>query len=298
VSLPAGLDQEALAVADRPHRARGRPGVDEHAVRCLRGVDRRRDGVAAVRVRLREEEAPVHERHVRGHDDRGGADVAAVGLDARIPFVDEACARVLEDVAAVTGDRLGKAEQVLPGVELRLVLEAHGAGDLERERCLGHERRGQAEPPHHLGLVLELRAFLRALGEHVVVLALEVAVDSAPRAQLLNPLDRGLVRLGVGSRTLLTERIGELSVGGAVARRDLGRRVARGSADDSLRVQEPNPLSAALEQNRRGHACDACADDGHVHVDSARELGIRSLGGRRDPIGLATMRHLTTIAVL
>ncbi len=105
--------------------------------------------------------------------------------------------RLLEHVTAVAGDRLGQCEQVLPRVELRLVLEPHRAGDLERQRSLGGEGDVEAGALGGIDLLLQLRDLVLRLGEDVVGLALEVAVDAVLLHELRHPRERGLVRLGV-----------------------------------------------------------------------------------------------------
>ena len=195
MALPADLDQEPLAVANRPHRPGGDARVDEHAVGSFRLVERSGHGVTAVRVRLRKEEAAVLERKVRGNDDVLGTHDAAIGFDDAGLAVFDVCGdRLLEDVAPLAGNRRRQREQIFPRMELRLVLEPDRRRDPVRKRCLVNERDRKARSLLCFDLGLERRNFLVRPGIDVVGLALEVAVDAVFLDELGDPFEGGLVR--------------------------------------------------------------------------------------------------------
>ena len=184
-----------------------------------------------------------------------------------------------------------RPSRYLRGWNWAWLLELDGAGDLERQRRLGHERGRQPEPAHRLGLPLDLLALLGVLGDHVVVLALEVALDPAPRGEVGDPLDGGLVRVGVDARAVLAERVGQPAVDDAVARGDLGGRVAGRAADDPLGVEQRHALARALEQDCSGHPGDPRADHGDVDLDVCLQLRVVGVRRRGDPDRLAPLRH-------
>ena len=83
-----------------------------------------------------------------------------------------------EQLSAATAYRFREPEQVFARVELRLTLKTDGASDLEGQRALSNEARGQPEPPCHLRLFLDLCHLVVGAAVNVSGLALQVALDA------------------------------------------------------------------------------------------------------------------------
>jgi hypothetical protein len=64
-------------------------------------------------------------------------------------------------------------------MELRLVVEAHGARDFVRQVRLGREGGGQAEPDRDVGLAPDLVEVVGSGGVRVVRLSAQVAVEAS-----------------------------------------------------------------------------------------------------------------------
>jgi hypothetical protein len=155
-------DEQLLLAADRHGADRAGGGVagDVHPGRRL-AVDAADERVGALRVHARERERAVEERVVGGDHDPVGGHAAARRLDgAAAVDVDVDRVRALVDL----GQRRAEREQVLADVELGLVLEAHGGGDVVGQPGLLDQRGRQPGLDRRLGLLLGLRAVVGEVG--------------------------------------------------------------------------------------------------------------------------------------
>ena len=121
----ASRDQPGVvAAAGRAHRAGGLLGADEHAVGCAGGLEPRGDQHMGVGVRLSEELAFAHQRHVRGVDDLERRQDTFVGNHpAWSAMLDRVRARAFEYLPAAAAHGLRQPEQVFARIELRLLVE-------------------------------------------------------------------------------------------------------------------------------------------------------------------------------
>src|SRR5205814_10105227 len=102
-----------------------------------------------------------------------------------------------EDAAAFCFHRLGKAEKVLRGIELRLIRDPQCRGGLERQRRFGEHLGVESDTTRGLCFGRYLTAPCRINCIGVSVLRLEVAGDTEfvdPTADLLNTSS---VRFGI-----------------------------------------------------------------------------------------------------
>ena len=106
-------------------------------------------------------------------------------------------------------------------MELRLVLESQRPGDFERQRRLICQGDVEAGSPGGIDFLLQFRDLLLGLGEDVIGLALEVALDALLLHELRHARERCLVRLGVDASALGTEAVFEIAVDRAVPGGDL-----------------------------------------------------------------------------
>jgi hypothetical protein len=170
-------------------------------------AERRRDGVAAVRVRPGEEEAAVEDRQLRGDDDVGRPDDASPDHDpAGLPVLHVVDATLLEDVAPVAGNGRRQSEQVAPRVELRLVLEPERGADRKREQGLVDEPRRQARLALDFRLLAKLRDLVLGFGVDVVRAPRELAPNPIRLDEPPDPLECSLVRLGIDAGAVPPER--------------------------------------------------------------------------------------------
>jgi hypothetical protein len=137
-------DEQPVAV--RADRVRGRLGREVHPGGPLARSPR--DHVRALRVAAREVEPAVEERQVRGNHHVAGVD-ARPGRRGHAARVEAGGGRALVERAAQRG---GEAVRVPDGVELRLVVEAHGAGHREGQVELLDVRGRQPQLARELGL--------------------------------------------------------------------------------------------------------------------------------------------------
>src|ERR671910_2024743 len=197
-------------------------------------------------------------------------------------------------MAPVARNGRRECKRVLARMELGLVLEPDGRRDREGQRGLPDERRRQPGRLGDLYLLLDLISLLLVVRVHVVVLALEVAVDPVLLDETGDPLEAGLVRLGVHSRPVLAERLLDLRVAEAVPGRDLRGRVAGRAVHDPLRLEYGNGLACALQEDGGGDARDTGAYDGDVNLDRVGQSRVVRLRRGADPERRASPRGFTT----
>src|ERR687898_227709 len=148
-----------------------------------------------------------------------------------------------------------------------------------------------------LYLLLDLIRLLLVARVDVVVLALEVAVDPVLLDETGDPLEAGLVRLGVHSRPVPAERLLDLRVAEAVPGRDLRGRVAGRAVHDPLRLEHGNGLAGALQEDGGGDARDTGANDGDVNLDRVGQSRVVRLRRGADPEGRPALAHGASIPV-
>jgi hypothetical protein len=165
----------------------------------------------------------------RRHDTLVGGDPAGLAV------FDGTRAGALEQLSTVAAHGVREPEQVFARVELRLVVEADRASDLEGQRAFAREARGQPEPPCHLHLSLDLDQLLAGAAVDVGGLALQVALDTELFGEPDDLSEAGLVRRPVRPGPVRAEALLERVIDQAVLRGD-------------LRGRAPGDLSAHLQR--------------------------------------------------
>jgi hypothetical protein len=217
-------------------------------------------------VRSGEVAAAIEERDVRGHHHVPGRDSAAIlqahlaGISVRDPHG----TRALEDLGARLPRRLGQAPEVLDGMELGLVAEAHGARHLPRQVGVGGELHVQPGLVRRRGLGLDVLHVPRGRRPDEGRLAPQVALDPESPRQLDDLSHPGLVGLRVGSGGLGAVTAGDLRQREPVLRGDLRGRVSGHPVTDLSGLDQADAHALLRQQIRRGDAGDPGAEDGDV----------------------------------
>ena len=239
-----------------------------------------------VRIGFGEELAFAHQRHVRGVDYVSRRHHALVGDDpAWLAVFDRARASAFEYQSAAAAHGLRQPEQVFARIELRLIVEADRAGDLEGQRALAREARGQPEPPCDLRLFLDLCQLAVGAAVNVSGLALQVTLDAKLLAETHDLSEARLVRRPVRLRPLFPEAPFERLVDQAVLRSDLGSGAPGDLPADLQRFHYRDASAAALQEQGSAQTHDACADHGDIDLEitlQCRVLGL-ALGDRGNP---------------
>ncbi len=268
-------------------------GAQVHALRRI-AVHVQAERVRALRVHPREVHAAVQEREV-GRDDHvvGHHHLPLLGLDARRLAVLDVCGlRVLEDVAALTGDLLRDRDEELARVELGLVLDPDRPRHLPRK--VGHGREARLEPGAQRGLdlVLDLLAPLLVLRVGERRLAPPVAVDPELLDERGDLRDGRLVGLPVRPGALLAEARRDRLVLDPVQRADLGGGVGGHALGHAAGLEHRHPRPVALQEERRHQTGHPPAENGHVDVDLAVERRVGGLAAGGDPVrGVGGLGH-------
>ena len=229
-----------------------------------------RHDVRALRMAACEVQAPVQERQVRGHHHvirahpRAARRAQRAGVEPRDPGA------LVERAAQRRGEPVG----VLHRVELGLVVEAHRAGDREREIQLLGERRRQAQLARDLGLLAQLSGLRGVLRVRVVRLAAKLAVDPELLGELEDARDPGLVGLAVGARHVHVVLRGQARVREPVERAELRGVVTRRSRRHVPHLQDRHARALALQEQRRREPDDPGAHDRDVDRDVLGERGV------------------------
>ena len=168
-------------------------------------------------------------------------------------------------------------------MELRLVVEPDGPGDVVREvRRLG-ERRRESEVRGGGRLGAERVDVVGRRRVHVGRQPLESTVDAERVDAGLDGVDGGLVGFRVLAGPLVVERRGEIVVEEAVLGGEFRGRVAGGALGDPVGLEDRHRLPGRRQPVRGRQAGDAAADHDCVHLESIRQRGIVGLRRRRQP---------------
>ena len=150
----------------------------------------------------------------------------------------DAChASVLEYAAATVFYRGREANEILRGVELRLIWKAQCTGGGERQRSRSEHLCLQAEASRRRGLGFDTRPAHCFAGVRVRVFAFKIARDMGVADPLADPRDSGLVGVRIQAGEVNTEFPDQMAVDKRVLARYFCCRATGDLASDLSRFQ-------------------------------------------------------------
>lgn len=172
----------------------------------------------------------VRDDDVMGSDGRRGC----AHFDVVVVFRNVEDAAVFVHARPVAGDGPCQPLGETGGVDLELVVEAHGTGHVEREVERLHERRWEPQPAGGVRFGAQVGSPRLLGGVDEAGQPGGVGVDPMVRRELVEQRDGGLVGLGVGSSCRLPQLFDGRGVEQVVLGRDLARRAAGRAAADAV----------------------------------------------------------------
>ncbi|MCY1430867.1 hypothetical protein D9M71_468240 [compost metagenome] len=221
---------------------------------------------------------------VAGQQHLLGVDPATAGDHRRAVAVDDVLHfGMLEDQRAQAGGGLGFADAQVERVQVHVAGVLDGADVEVGGQVLAHA--GGVQQGHFVAHASAHRFFIgslqlvhvRGLHRRMQVAALEVAVDAIARHTLLDHLVPAPAQVPDEIVDLGTQAVAHLRAHGFVARQaagDLAAIAPAGAPADAVGFDDGH-LQATLGQfHGAGHAGEAAADDGHIHLHRALELRV------------------------
>lgn len=194
--------------------------------------------------------------------------------------MDAGDARVLGDRGARVLGEPSQPEAVVAAVQLAAAVDPHAGQDRRRRGTVVDLQSGQPGRDGSLGLALQLDDLRRVarVGERRAVLP--IAGDPLRLDEIPDPVDGGLIGLGVEARPFGPDAAPERAVPQAVGSGDLARGRAGHPGPDAPSFEYENALPPAGEQQRHRQPEDPRADDEDVDRVVARTNGSERPGRR------------------